>query len=75
MNHQMEMLYGSSLAMKLIVKELGKQADVIIPEYSTMYEFLPLEKEIKSESEIKKYDLAISVDCATLKRLAKRRIF
>ena len=68
----MEMLFGSSLAMKLMVKELGKQADVIIPEYSKMYEFLPLENEIKSESEIEKYDLAISVDCATLKRLAKR---
>ena len=70
----MEMLFGSSLAMKLMVKELGKQADVIIPEYSKMYEFLPLENEIKSESEIEKYDLAISVDCATLKRLAKRWI-
>ena len=69
------MLFGSSLAMKLILKELGKEADVIIPEYSRMYNFLPLANEIKQFTEIEKYDLAISVDCATYKRLAKRRIF
>ena len=61
---------GSSLAMKIALKQLGKNADVIIPKYSRTFEFLPEVKKIKSESEIKKYDLAISVDCADLKRLA-----
>lgn len=62
---------GSSLAFKLAIKQLGKDADVIIPKYSRTFEFLPGAQEIKTESEIKKYDLAISVDCADLKRLAK----
>ena len=61
---------GSSLAMKLALKQLGKTADVIIPQYSRTFEFLPSAKEIKSESKTKRYDLAISVDCADIKRLA-----
>ena len=66
---------GSCLAMKLMLKELGKNADVIIPEYSDMYKFLPLANEIKLNSEIQKYDLAISVDCANLKRLVSNEYF
>ena len=61
---------GSSLAMKIALKQLGKNADVIIPKYSRAFAFLPEAKEIKTESALKKYDLAISVDCADLKRLA-----
>lgn len=61
---------GSSLAMKLAIKQLGKNADVIIPKYSRTFEFLPAAKEIKAESKTKIYDLAISVDCSDLKRLA-----
>ena len=60
---------GSSLAMKLALKELGKQADVIITEYSRLFKFLPGAEEIKQESDIKEYDLAISMDCADLKTL------
>lgn len=66
---------GSSLAMKLMLEQLGKQADVIIPEYSRLFAFLPAADQIKTESEIKNYDLAISVDCADLKRLAKSEYF
>lgn len=66
---------GSSLAMKLIVEEIGKNADVIIPEYSRLFKFLPTADEIKIDSDIKKYDLAIGVDCADLKRLAKNEYF
>lgn len=66
---------GSSLAMRFMVEELGKKADVIIPEYSRMFQFLPAVEEIKTESEIKNYDLAISVDCANFKRLAKGEYF
>lgn len=60
---------GSSLAMSLAIKQLGKNPDVIIPEYSRLFEFLPGSKDIKKESDIQKYDLAISVDCTDLKRL------
>ena len=62
---------GSSLAVKLMLDKLGKKADVIIPEYSRLFNFLPAIKQIKEDSETKNYDLAIAVDCATLKRLAK----
>ena len=60
---------GSSLAMKLAIKQLGKESDVIIPEYSRLFAFLPGADEIKKESDIHEYDLAIAVDCADLKRL------
>ena len=30
---------GSSLAMKLMLKEIGKEADVILPEYSRLFDF------------------------------------
>ena len=66
---------GSSLGMKLIIEEMGKNADVIIPEYSRLFNFLPAANEIKKESSIKKYDLAIGVDCTDLKRLAKYEYF
>ena len=66
---------GSSLAMKLALKQLGKDAYVIIPKYSRTFEFLPEAKSIKKESEVEKYDLAISVDGATLKRLAGAEYF
>jgi len=61
---------GSSLAMKLAITQLGKKADVIIPEHSRIFDFLPEANSIKEQSEIKKYDLAIALDCADLKRLA-----
>ena len=66
---------GSSLAMKLILEKLEKTADVIIPEYSRLFNFLPSAEDIMIDSEIKNYDLAISVDCATLKRMAKKEYF
>ena len=60
---------GSSLAFKLALKQLGKECDVIIPEYSKLFGFLPEAKNILTESDIKEYDLAIALDCGDLKRL------
>ena len=60
---------GSALAMYLTLKKLGKQADVIIPEYSNVFRFLPGATEIKKEGKEEPYDLAISVDVSTIKRL------
>ena len=60
---------GSSLAMYNILKAYGKNPDVIIPEYSKIFEFLPGTKEIKKESQVQKYDLVISLDCPTIGRL------
>ena len=60
---------GTALALYNSLKQMGKNPDVIIPEYSRIFNFLPGTEEIKEESDIEKYDLAISVDCATIKML------
>ena len=61
---------GSSLAMYIALKKMGKNPDVIIPEVPRIYNFLPSAGEVKIESNNKQYDLAISVDSAELKRIA-----
>ena len=60
---------SSSLSVMHALEQLDKKADVIIPEYSKDFKFLPGAEKILVESEIKEYDLAISVDCSDLKRL------
>ena len=60
---------GSSLALYNGLKQIGKEADVIIPEYSSLFEFLPGSSEIKKEGKQDKYDLAIALDCGDIKRL------
>lgn len=60
---------GSSLAMKLALKQMGKEADLIVPEFPKEFEFLPGAEEIKKESDIGEYDLAIALDCASIKLL------
>lgn len=60
---------GSSLAMKLALKQLGKEADLIIPEYPKEFEFLTETDEIIKESNIENYDLAIALDCGSIKQL------
>lgn len=60
---------GSSLAMYHALKQMGKNPDVIIPEYSKTYAFLPGTEEILTEGKQESYDLAIALDCADSKRL------
>ena len=60
---------GSSLAMMHAIKNLGKDVDVIIPAYSSCFNFLPGIHDIKNETDVKKYDLAIALDCADAKIL------
>ena len=60
---------GSGLALYNALKLYGKNPDIIIPEFPRTFNFLPGASEIKKESDIEKYDLAISVDCATIKML------
>lgn len=60
---------GSSLAMKFALEYLGKKADVIVPEYSRCFRFLPGIEDVKKETDVKKYDLAIALDCADYKIL------
>ena len=60
---------GSSLALYNALKAYGKNVEVIIPEYSRTFRFLPGAEEIKKEGSINNYDLAISLDCASMKML------
>ncbi len=66
---------GSSLAMKLALENMGKTPDVIIPEVPEVFDFLPGRNDIKEKSDIKKYELAISLDCATEMRIAGEEYF
>ena len=60
---------SSSLSVMHVVKQLGKEADVIIPEISKDFNFLPGAEKILKQGKTECYDLAISVDCTDLKRL------
>lgn len=66
---------GSCLAMKVALKQLGKNADVIIREVPKIFDFLPGREEIKADSDVERYDLAISLDCADFKRLVGNEYF
>ena len=66
---------GSSLAMKLALESMGKNPDVIIPEVPSIYDFLPGREDIKASSDVEKYELAISVDCATEMRIDGKEYF
>lgn len=61
---------GTSLALYNALKLFGKDnVDLIIPECPKTFMFLPNAIEIKKESNIQNYDLAISIDCANVKML------
>lgn len=63
------MPFGSSLAMYMALKQMGKNPDLIIPELPRVYNFMPCANEIKKEGSKENYDLAIAVDSATIKML------
>lgn len=60
---------GSSLAMYNALKQLNKDVDLIIPEHPETFDFLTGADEIKKETDIEQYDLAISLDASDMKRL------
>ncbi len=60
---------GSGLAMYHALKAYGKKPDIIVPEHSRTFNCLPGIDELKTESDIEHYDLAIALDCATIKML------
>ena len=61
---------GTSLALYNALKLYGKNnVDVIIPECPKTFNFLPGSSEIKKESNVENYDLAIAVDCASFDML------
>lgn len=60
---------GSSLAMYIALKQIGKDVDVIIPKIPKTYNFLPYINEIKQSGRMENYDLAIALDCGDIRRL------
>lgn len=60
---------GSSLAIYNQLKTMKKDVELIVPKYAKIYETLPSMSEAKEVGSRKKYDLAISLDCATVKLL------
>ena len=61
---------SSSLSVMHALAQIGKKVDVVIPEYSKIFGFLPGAENILKNGKEEPYDLAISVDCTDLKRLA-----
>lgn len=60
---------GSSLAFYIAMKNLGKDAHVIIPNFPNDYKFLPCYKEAEIKTNVDKYDLAVALDCGDINRL------
>ena len=66
---------GSTLAMGLALTNIGKKTDMIIKEYPRTFDFLPYADKVKQDTEIEKYDLAISLDCTDLRRIDGKEYF
>ncbi len=60
---------GTSTALYNGLVNLNKDVELIIPEYSRVFNEVPGIENAKKVGSRKKYDLAISIDCATIKLL------
>lgn len=60
---------GSTMAMYIYLKKIKKEVEVIIPSFSKNFENVPFIREAKEIGTIDKYDLAIALDCATMRLL------
>ena len=61
---------GSTFAVYFALKKLGKDVHVIMPAYSTVFEFLPgVEHSVENVKE-EEYDLLIALDASDRTRLA-----
>lgn len=69
MKIRMEMPFGSALGLYNALIQIGKQAEVIVPEYPAIYNFLPNADKMQKEGTKEIYDLAIAVDSSDVKRL------
>lgn len=61
---------GSATSLYTSLKRLGKDVDLIIPEYPPVFNYLESLKESVTDS-LKDYDLAITVDCAQVSRIGQ----
>ena len=60
---------GAGLSMYLALKKLNKDVEFILPKYSRVFSVMPHIEEVKIKGKYEKYDLAISLDCASIKIL------
>ena len=61
---------GSSLAMCLALKDMGKNAVVLMKDdFPENFSYLPGRQYIKDEAEIENYDMSIILDCPNIKRI------
>ena len=61
---------GSTFAVYLALKKMGKDVKPILTKYSKTFSFLPFINEAKDHVEEEKYDLLICVDSSSKERLA-----
>lgn len=62
---------GSALAMCLALRNMGKNAVILMKDFPENFLFLPGVAYIKEASEIEKYDMAIALDCPNIKRIVE----
>ena len=65
---------GSSLAMCLALKNMGKDVTVLMKDFPENFSYLPGREFIKEESEKSNYDLAVVMDCPNIKRVKEEFI-
>lgn len=60
---------GSCLGVYAILKDMGKNAEVLMKQLPETYSFLPGFENIKEEPSMENYDMAIVLDCPDIKRV------
>lgn len=61
---------GSSLAMCIALRNMNKNAVVMMKDFPENFSYLPGREFIIEESEIKKFDMAICLDCPNINRVS-----
>ena len=60
---------GSSMAMYLALRNMGKDVHVILPKYSDRFTFLEELRDAKDRIDVDSYDLCITVDVSSIDRV------
>jgi len=60
---------GSSLGLYFVLKDMGKDAEILMKNVPETFSFMPGFDVIKEDTETEKFDLSIVVDCPDLKRV------
>lgn len=60
---------GSSLGLYFILKDMGKDVEVLMKKVPAKFSFMPGFEKIKEETTTEKFDMTIVVDCQDIKRV------